>query len=135
MKIRNYEKKNWIFYSSILMIIIELLLLVYIKEKKEFQYEKITGYSLNSNEILVTPNNIVRKYLYQNKKIFIKDHYVSYEIIDDKKSTLGNNSKKYEIILKIKTSVDTNKIIEMSIKKEKENILSIFKSVWKGESS
>ena len=134
MKTHNYEKKSLILYSSVLLILIELLLFLYLKEKKEFQYEKITGYIIQKNEVLVTPTKQLRKTLYKNQKIYIKDHLVSFEIIEDKGVVLESNQKKYyELIIKTKIPNPTKQTIEMSIKKEKKDIITIFKSVWKGE--
>ena len=44
------------------------------------------------------------------------------------------NEKYYELLLKTKIPSTKEKIIEVSIKKQRKKIISIFKSVWKGES-
>jgi len=134
MKIHNYEKKSLILYISILLVLIELLLFVYLKDKKIFQYEKITGYVIHKNEILITPTTKARKILYKNQRIFIKNHSLSFEIKEDKGVVLESQKKRYyELILKTKIPSNTNQTIEISVKKGKKDILTILKSVWKGE--
>ena len=134
MRIHNYEKKSLILYISVILLILEIILFIYLKKTKEFQYEKITGYIISKNEILITPTKRIRKMLYKNKKIYIKDHLLSYEIKEDKGVLLESNNKRYyELIIKTKIPNPTKQTIEMSIKKEKKDIITIFKSVWKGE--
>lgn len=134
MRIHNYEKKSLILYISAILVILEIVLFIYLKETKEFQYEKITGYIISKNEILITPTKRIRKMLYNNKKIYIKDHLLSYEIKEDKGVTLESDNKRYyELIIKAKIPSNNNQIIEISIKKEKKDIITIFKSVWKEE--
>ena len=134
MRIHNYEKKSLILYISVILLILEITLFIYLKKTKEFQYEKITGYIISKNEILITPTKRIRKMLYKNKKIYIKDHLLSYEIKEDKGVLLESNNKRYyELIIKAKIPSNNNRIIEISIKKEKKDIITIFKSVWKEE--
>ena len=134
MRIHNYEKKNIVLYISVILLILEIILFIYLKKTKEFQYEKITGYIISKNEILITPTKRIRKMLYKNKKIYIKDHLLSYEIKEDKGVLLESNNKRYyELIIKAKIPSNNNWIIEISIKKEKKDIITIFKSVWKEE--
>lgn len=134
MRIHNYEKKSLILYISVILLILEIILFIYLKKTKEFQYEKITGYIISKNEILITPTKRIRKMLYKNKKIYIKDHLLSYEIKEDKGVLLESNNKRYyELIIKAKIPSNNNRIIEISIKKEKKDIITIFKSVWKEE--
>lgn len=134
MRIHNYEKKNIVLYISVILLILEIILFIYLKRTKEFQYEKITGYIISKNEILITPTKRIRKMLYKNKKIYIKDHLLSYEIKEDKGVLLESNNKRYyELIIKAKIPSNNNQIIEISIKKEKKDIITIFKSVWKEE--
>lgn len=134
MRIHNYEKKSLILYISVILLILEIILFIYLKKTKEFQYEKITGYIISKNEILITPTKRIRKMLYKNKKIYIKDHLLSYEIKEDKGVLLESNNKRYyELIIKAKIPSNNNQIIEISIKKEKKDIITIFKSVWKEE--
>lgn len=134
MRIHNYEKKSLILYISVILLILEITLFIYLKKTKEFQYEKITGYIISKNEILITPTKRIRKMLYKNKKIYIKDHLLSYEIKEDKGVLLESNNKRYyELIIKAKIPSNNNQIIEISIKKEKKDIITIFKSVWKEE--
>lgn len=134
MRIRNYEKKNIVLYISAILLILEIILFIYLKKTKEFQYEKITGYIISKNEILITPTKRIRKMLYKNKKIYIKDHLLSYEIKEDKGVLLESNNKRYyELIIKAKIPSNNNQIIEISIKREKKDIITIFKSVWKEE--
>lgn len=134
MRIHNYEKKSLILYISVILLILEIILFIYLKKTKEFQYEKITGYIISKNEILITPTKRIRKMLYKNKKIYIKDHLLSYEIKEDKGVLLESNNKRYyELIIKAKIPSNNNRIIEISIKKEKKDIITIFKSIWKEE--
>lgn len=134
MRIHNYEKKSLILYISVILLILEIILFIYLKKTKEFQYEKITGYIISKNEILITPTKRIRKMLYKNKKIYIRDHLLSYEIKEDKGVLLESNNKRYyELIIKTKIPSNNNRIIEISIKKEKKDIITIFKSVWKEE--
>ena len=134
MRIHNYEKKSLILYISVILLILEIILFIYVKKTKEFQYEKITGYIISKNEILITPTKRIRKMLYKNKKIYIKDHLLSYEIKEDKGVLLESNNKRYyDLIIKAKIPSNNNRIIEISIKKEKKDIITIFKSVWKEE--
>ena len=134
MRIHNYEKKSLILYISVILLILEIILFIYLKKTKEFQYEKITGYIISKNEILITPTKRIRKMLYKNKKIYIKDHLLSYEIKEDKGVLLESNNKRYyELIIKAKIPSNNNRIIEISIKKDKKDIITIFKSVWKEE--
>ena len=134
MRIHNYEKKSLILYISVILLILEIILFIYLKKTKEFQYEKITGYIISKNEILITPTKRIKKMIYKNKKIYIKDHLLSYEIKEDKGVLLESNNKRYyELIIKAKIPSNNNQIIEISIKKEKKDIITIFKSVWKEE--
>ena len=134
MRIHNYEKKSLILYISAILLILEIILFIYLKETKEFQYEKITGYIISKNEILITPTKRIRKMLYKNKKIYIKDHLLSYEIKEDKGVLLESNNKRYyELIIKAKIPSNNNQIIEISIKEDLDKIKGgAAVSIWTG---
>lgn len=136
MKIRNYEKKGFIFSLVGILYFLELVLFLFLMTEKEYCYRKVTGVLDGDHNIIFFVDKNERNLFYQNKYGFFQDKKTTYEIIEDNGVSLKKEEKKYyQLIVKSNLSKKkkTNDIVEFSMKEEKKTIIEILKSVWEGD--
>ena len=136
MKVRNYEKQVLIIFILIILIIIEVLSIIVLYNYKIYKYKKLTGIISNNNIVTLVVDKNDKKLLYKNKKVYIDNKYLSYEILEDKGYIAKkNNTKYYEMLIYVKTPKNkkNSDYIELSIKNKKINILKLLKKIGEGD--
>ena len=106
LKIHNYEKRNLITTTIVVLIVIEISTVLLLFKTKRFSYQKITGVITKENLITIIATKEERKKIYQNNKIYLNDKVFIYRIEEDRGFILKkNNIKYYEIIIITKTKL------------------------------
>jgi len=134
MKVRNYEKKEFVLGLVVFLILIEFILFGIFLQRKEFSYQKVSGILVKKNLVLLIVEKDTRSLLYQNKKIFFNDQELSYEIEEDKKIEMKDIY--YEILIKVKTPKDKkiNEGLDFSIRNQKKKKIELLQKAWGGDS-
>lgn len=135
MKVRNYEKQGLIIFILIVLITIEIISFLVLFKYKVYKYKKLTGIISNKNIVTLVVDKNDKKLLYKNKKIYINNKLLKYEIIEDKGYIVKkDNIKYYEILIETKTPKNkkTSDYLELSIKNKKINILKLLKKIGEG---
>ena len=136
MRQHNYEKKEWLIITFILLIILEIITIIFLIKVKEYSYQKIIGIYTNPNRITVIVNKKEKDLLYQQSTIYIMDKKEKYEIEEDKGMILKKGKEKYyELLLKVKTPKNKKRqdSLECTIRKKKKSLINIMKEVWEGD--
>ena len=137
MKVRNYEKQGLIILILLILITIEVLSFIVLYNYKVYKYKKLSGIISNNNMVTLIVDNSDKKLLYKNKKVYLNNKLLEYKILEDKGYiTKKNNTKYYEILIKVKTPKNkkSSDYIELSIKNKKINILKLIKKIGEGDS-
>ncbi len=135
MKVRNYEKQGLIIFILIVLITIEIISFLVLFKYKVYKYKKLTGIISNKNIVTLVVDKNDKKLLYKNKKVYINNKLLKYEIIEDKGYIVKkDNIKYYEILIETKTPKNkkTSDYLELSIKNKKINILKLLKKIGEG---
>ena len=116
--------------------IIEILSIIFLFTYKKYTYKKINGIVVKDNLVSMILNSEEKKLIYSNKKVYLNDKLVKYEIKEDRGKVLkrsGNNY--YELLVNIHFSKDkkVNEVLELSINNKKKTIIKILKEVWDGD--
>jgi len=138
LKIHNYEKRNLITTTIVVLIVIEISTVLLLFKTKRFSYQKITGVITKENLITIIATKEERKKIYQNNKIYLNDKVFIYRIEEDRGFILKkNNIKYYEIIIITKTKLKQgmNDTVNMSIKDKKKTIIKMIKDIWVGDNN
>lgn len=136
MKVRNYEKQGLIILILLILITIEVLSFIVLYNYKVYKYKKLSGIISNNNMVTLIVDNSDKKLLYKNKKVYLNNKLLEYKILEDKGYiTKKNNTKYYEILIKVKTPKNkkSSDYIELSIKNKKINILKLIKKIGVGD--
>lgn len=136
MRIHNYEKKAGLIFVITLLIILELIGCIYMKNTKETIYHKIIGIYSKENIITSIVDNTERKLLYDNNVLWIEDKKKKYEIVEDRGIILKRKKKNYyELIIKIKglKQKETKDTLELSIPMNKINMWKLVHKTWEGD--
>ena len=136
MKLRNYERKGWIIIGIMVLFLIEIVGGVFLYQRKENEYIKISSIFVKNNTVLVVVTKEERKVLYHNKTLYIEDKKTNYEIEEDRGIVLKQKQEKYyELILKVNTPKEkkANDLLEISISKEKKNIWDLIRNTWEDD--
>ena len=132
----NYEKKEGIIVALVLLILLEIGILFLLINIKQYTYHKLTGIYTNPNLITVIVNKEEKKLLYEQSTIYLMDKKEKYKIKQDKGIILKKGKENYyEILLKIKTPKNKKRqdMIDLTIRKKKDNLFNIMKKVWEGD--
>ena len=136
MKVRNYERQGLIILILLILITIEILSFIVLYNYKVYKYKKLSGIISNNNMVTLIVDNSDKKLLYKNKKVYLNNKLLEYKILEDKGYiTKKNNTKYYEILIKVKTPKNkkSSDYIELSIKNKKINILKLIKKIGVGD--
>ena len=136
MKVRNYEKQELIIFILIILILIEIISFIILFNHKVYKQNKLTGIINNDNIVTVIVDKYDKKLLYKNRKLYLNDKYLRYEILEDKGYiTKKDNNKYYEILIKVKTPKNkkSSDYVELSIKNKKIKVFELLKSIGEGD--
>ena len=135
MKVRNYEKKEFIIFLSILVFIIEIIFFIVLFNTKDNKYIKVSSIVIKDNLVLVVVSKNTRKTIYSNKVLYLNDSLKKYKIVEDRGVVLKKNNKNYyELVLEVDfKNKKVNDILELVIKYKKFRLIEIFKLIWEGD--
>ena len=113
----------------------ELLTILCFMKEKSFRYKTYSGVVINNNEIVLLVSKRDKMNLYKNKKAYVNDKKINYEITEDKGFILKrNNIKYYEIVIKIKrNNKKVNDTISFSIKDSKDSWIRLLNITEEGD--
>ena len=126
MKNKKYEKKSFITASFILLVFIEIIEVIILFKSKVYKYYSIRGIVIQNNIVQLIITKKEQSILQSNKKVYINNKLLKYEILENKGMILKRDNKKYdEVIIKIHPSLKNkiNDIIEINIKNSKESVI------------
>lgn len=135
MKTKNYEKEDLITFITIVFVVLEIVGIFILSRRKEPNYYKLSGIVSNNNVVTVIADKKERKLLESNQIIYLNDKKEKYKIKENRGVLLKKNNKKYyEILIDVKLpkKIKSTDIVNLSVMKNKENVLEILKNVWKG---
>ena len=135
MKTKKYEKEELITFITIVFIVLEIIGIFILSRRKESNYYKLSGIVSNNNVVTVIADKNERKLLESNQVIYLNDKKEKYRIKENRGVLLKKNNKKYyELLIDVKLPKKTKStdIVNLSIMKNKENVLEILKNVWEG---
>lgn len=136
MKVRNYEKKIPIYILLLILIIIELVFLINLCNKKIYTYEVINSVVIKDNLVLMIISNKQNKLLNKNSYLYLEGKKIKYKIFEDRGFVIKNKKEKYkEILLEFKfdKKYKANDSLLIILKKEKIKLIEIFKIIWEGD--
>lgn len=135
MKVRNYEKRDLLIFLIIVFLLLEIIGLIYLFERKEFKYYKISGIVSNKNIVTIIANSKEKKLINKNQTIYLDNKNIKYKILENRGVIVKKNNKAYyEILIQLSLSekVKTTDVLEFSIRDKKESIIKILNDIWKG---
>ena len=136
MRQKKYEGKKLISFIFTMNIVLEIIILLFCIKTYQFNYKKITGIVIKKNLLLVIVDKKERKLLYDNKKIYLEDKYITYKIEEDKGKILKKDNKNYyELIIstKISKSLKANDSINISIEDKKISMIKLLHKLKEGD--
>jgi len=135
VKVKNYEKKDLVILSTIIIIILEIIFLIYLCTTKIYTYQKISSIVVKDNLVTVIVSNKDRKLLYKNKKLFLNNKHLKYVIEKDNGLILKKDKKYYQLLLKLNFDghYKANDVLELTIADKKEPIIKMLKKIWEGD--
>ena len=136
MRQKKYEGKKLISFIFIMNIVLEIIILLFCIKTYQFTYKKITGIVIKKDLLLVIVDKKERKLLYDNKKIYLEDKYITYKIEEDKGKILKKSNKNYyELIIsaKISNTLKANDSINISIEDKKISMIKLLQKLKEGD--
>lgn len=135
MKKKRYEETFIIFFFIFIIFINLIILFSYSFNKKIITYELINASYVKDDliQILVTDKQL--KNIYKNKYLFINNRKRKIRIEKVDKYILKRYKKSYHSVLlnvELDKKYKNNDLIELFFFKEKINVYSMIKVVWKG---
>ena len=135
MKINNFEKKKFIIFITLMLLLLEISFFIYLSLTKIYQYKKISGIVLKDDHLILILDAKERKILYKNTFFYINSKKKKYLIKEDKGVIITKDNKKYyELLIKIDfdKKYNFNDSIDLSIKTKKVHLIEMFKIIWDG---
>lgn len=135
MKKRNYENNILILFLAIILFIFEIIFILILFLKKEYNYIKLTGIVMKDNVLIVVVSKNEKTYFHNNFFLYLEGKKKRFKIIEDRGAIMSHNKKKYHELL---INVDFNKkykandTISLSIKTKKKRLIEIFKIIGEG---
>lgn len=135
MKKRNYENNILILFLAIILFIFEIIFILILFLKKEYNYIKLTGIVMKDNVLIVVVSKNEKTYFHNNSFLYLEGKKKRFKIIEDRGTIMSHNKKKYHELL---INVDFNKkykandTISLSIKTKKKRLIEIFKIIGEG---
>ena len=132
-----YERFGIIIFLIIVLIVFEIVFIISIINNKNELYVSYSGIVMKNNRGLFIINNDDMNIIYKNRYLYFKGKKIKYSIEKITKNVIKKDNNKYnEVIIIFKFSkkkYKDNDVINISIRNEKEPIISMFKIIWKGE--
>lgn len=135
MKINNFEKKKFIIFITLMLLLLEISFFIYLSLTKIYQYKKISGIVLKDDHLILILDAKERKILYKNTFCYLNSKKKKYLIKEDKGVIITKDNKKYyELLIKIDfdKKYNFNDSIDLSIKTKKVHLIKMFKIIWDG---
>lgn len=135
MKKRNYENNILILFLAIILFIFEIIFILILFLKKEYNYIKLIGIVMKDNVLIVVVSKNEKTYFHNNSFLYLEGKKKRFKIIEDRGAIMSHNKKKYHELL---INVDFNKkykandTISLSIKTKKKRLIEIFKIIGEG---
>lgn len=136
MKVRNYEKMTFINIMLIFLVLLEITIFVLFSINKINIYENVSGIVVKDDLVVLIINNKTKKIIYKNTLLYLNNKKLKYEIVEDRGYVLKRNKEDYSEILisfKFDKNYKVNDSLQLTLKKEKINIIEIFKIIWEGD--
>lgn len=135
MKLRKYEKTFALYLGILLFFICFVFFLLFLIFGRHFCYINFNGVVSNENVIFMVSSDQIN-YFYNNANLINDAKVKKFSIEKVHKNILKKDGQDYhEVIVKFNFSkkYKDNDVLNISLKKEKERLIDIFKIIWKEE--
>ena len=134
-----YERFGLLIFFIIILILFEVIFIINIMREKNEIYISFSGVVMKNNIGLFIINDKDMKILYKNKYLYFNGKRIKYSIEKITKDVIKKDNNKYnEVLLRFKFSkkkYKDNDVIDISIRRDKESIIKMFKIIWRGDKS
>ncbi len=133
MKVRAYQKIDFLIIMVVIIVIIELLILVFLFNDKMYKYKSIDGVVVKEDLIEVMVSKKDKSIIYENGRVFLNNKSKSYEIVENRGViTRHNNMDYYDILVDIKigSKYKSHDIISLVWRDRKEKMIKLFYDIW-----
>ena len=139
MNYSRYERFGLLIFLIIILILFEVIFIINIMREKNEIYISFSGVVMKNNIGLFIINDKDMKILYKNKYLYFNGKRIKYSIEKITKDVIKKDNNKYnEVLLRFKFSkkkYKDNDVIDISIRRDKESIIKMFKIIWRGDKS
>ena len=139
MNYSRYERFCLLIFLIIILILFEVIFIINIMREKNEIYISFSGVVMKNNIGLFIINDKDMKILYKNKYLYFNGKRIKYSIEKITKDVIKKDNNKYnEVLLRFKFSkkkYKDNDVIDISIRRDKESIIKMFKIIWRGDKS
>ena len=139
MNYSRYERFGLLIFFIIILILFEIIFIVNIMREENEIYISFSGVVMKNNIGLFIINDKDMKILYKNKYLYFNGKRIKYSIEKITKDVIKKDNNKYnEVLLRFKFSkkkYKDNDVIDISIRRDKESIIKMFKIIWRGDKS
>ena len=139
MNYSRYERFGLLIFFIIILILFEIIFIVNIMREENEIYISFSGVVMKNNIGLFIVNDKDMKILYKNKYLYFNGKRIKYSIEKITKDVIKKDNNKYnEVLLRFKFSkkkYKDNDVIDISIRRDKESIIKMFKIIWRGDKS
>lgn len=135
MNQKKYEKNSAITIVTIIILASEVLIFINFFIVKLPTYKNISSLVIKKDLVSVIVSIEEKKLIYKNKKAYINDRSIKYEINKDNGLILKQDKKYYQIILKMETDKKNKPgdIIPLTMVDKRETLFEILSKNWKGD--
>ena len=134
-----YERFGILILFIVILILFEIIFIINIMREENEIYISFSGVVMKNNIGLFIINDKDMKILYKNKYLYFNGKRIKYSIEKITKDVIKKDNNKYnEVLLRFKLSkkkYKDNDVIDISIRRDKESIIKMFKIIWRGDKS
>ena len=139
MNYSRYERFGLLIFFVVILILFEIIFIINIMREENEIYISFSGVVMKNNIGLFIINDKDMKILYKNKYLYFNGKRIKYSIEKITKDVIKKDNNKYnEVLLRFKFSkkkYKDNDVIDISIRRDKESIIKMFKIIWRGDKS
>ena len=139
MNYSKYERFGLLIFFIIILILFEIIFIINIMREKNELYISFSGVVMKNNIGLFIVNDKDMKILYKNKYLYFNGKRIKYSIEKITKDVIKKDNNKYnEVLINFnfsKKKYKDNDVIDISIRRDKESIIKMFKIIWRGDKS
>ena len=139
MNYSKYERFGIIIFFIIVLIVFEIVFIISIFKTKNEIYVNYSGVVMKNNLGVFIINNDQMNIIYKNRYLYFNGKRIKYSIEKITKDVIKKDNNKYnEVLLRFKFSkkkYKDNDVIDISIRRDKESIIKMFKIIWRGDKS